>query len=233
MRAADLDLIFVPERQIPDDSHWQARWSAKLSSARFVGEPVTPEEIAEAAKSATKPISSSPIRPARWRWRRLRPTSPVSTCAALLVAPPSRAGAIRWSTVAGARRREPGCRSRACWWRAAPTLAPFEESTALAADWGADLHRRGRGRTHRRGQRPRPLAGGSAARCRPVQADLTLRRSRGAAALAAVRGGIRRPGGRRSSLSSLPQAAAEGSIRRPIRRFARRSCAAGIRDRRR
>ncbi len=141
MRAADLDLIFVPERQIPDDSHWQARWSAKLSSARFVGEPVTPEEIAEAAKSATKPIFFIAYSAGAVALAQAAPDlAGLDVRGAFLVAPPSRGGRDtlehgRWGATPRARLPFPSVLVAS---RTDP-LAPFEESTALAADWGADL----------------------------------------------------------------------------------------------
>jgi uncharacterized protein len=141
MRTADLDLLFVPESGIPDARHWQARWSAKLSSARFVADPLAPGEIAEAARAATRPIffiaySTGAIALAE----AVPDLAPYDVRGAFLVAPPSEAAlatmdAGRWSRFPRARLPFPSAlvASRTDPW------APYDDSVAIAADWGSEL----------------------------------------------------------------------------------------------
>jgi predicted alpha/beta hydrolase family esterase len=141
MRASDLDLLFVPEHGVPDEGHWQARWSAKLSSARFVADPLTPGDIVEAARAATRPIffiahSAGAVA--------LALAAPdlrgFDVRGALLVAPPSDAAlatldAGRWGKAPRERLPFPSVMvvSRTDPW------ASYDESAALAADWGSEL----------------------------------------------------------------------------------------------
>jgi predicted alpha/beta hydrolase family esterase len=57
MRAADLDLIFVPETGPVSPEHWISRWSAKLSTARLInaGEPQETRRRLVAAARPSRP----------------------------------------------------------------------------------------------------------------------------------------------------------------------------------
>lgn len=141
MRAADLDLLFVPERGVPDAGHWQARWSAKLSSAQFVADPLTLGDIVEAARSATRPVFFIAHSTGAVALAHAAPDlRGLDVRGALLVAPPSDAAlatveAGRWDKAPRARLPFPSVvvASRTDPW------ASYEESAALAADWGAEL----------------------------------------------------------------------------------------------
>ncbi len=144
MRASELDLILVPENGRPEPGHWQARWSQKLSSARFAvaeGEALSAEGLVFEARLATKPIffiahSLGAIALAK----AASELQGLDVRGAFLVAPPS---ARALETLEGGR-----------WAGLLPTRFPFEttlvasrtdpwaayeESEALAADWGASL----------------------------------------------------------------------------------------------
>jgi hypothetical protein len=144
MRAADLDLIFVPEKGLPDPSHWQARWSQKLSSARFSvseDEALSAEGLVFAARRAAKPIFFIAYSLGAIALAKAAPElKGLDVRGAFLVAPPAgralqtldggRWTALGWEklpfeTVLVASRTDPWAR--------------FEESEALAADWGATL----------------------------------------------------------------------------------------------
>ncbi len=141
MRAADLDLIFIPEKGIPDPNHWQARWSAKLSSARFVGELLAPDEIVEAARKATRPIYFIAYSVGAIALAQAAPDlREFDVRGAFLVAPPAPAALAifdrgRWGETPHARLPFPSAlvASRTDPW------ARYEESATLAADWGSDL----------------------------------------------------------------------------------------------
>ncbi|MGO9743580.1 MAG: RBBP9/YdeN family alpha/beta hydrolase [Roseiarcus sp.] len=144
MRAADLELIFVPEPGRPDPGHWLWRWSARLSSARFAEEfldSAEPDAVAASAARASKPIffiahslGAVAVAKAAPKMRDL------DIRGAFLVAPPAPAAlatleARRW----GAPPRERlGFSSVLVASRTDP-WAPFAESEALALDWGAAL----------------------------------------------------------------------------------------------
>jgi predicted alpha/beta hydrolase family esterase len=144
MRAADLDLIFVPENGLPEPSHWLARWSAKLSSARFAfsdGEAASAEGLVFTAQRAAKPIFFIAYSLGALALAKAAPElKALDVRGAFLVAPPS-AGALetldggRWLAIT--REKLPFesvmVASRTDPW------ARYEESEALAADWGASL----------------------------------------------------------------------------------------------
>ena len=144
MRAADLDLIFIPEKGLPEPSHWLARWGQKLSSARFAvaeGEALSAEGLVFMAQRAAKPIFFIAYSLGAVALAKAAPElKALDVRGAILVAPPSpRAletldggrwtGAAReklpFETVLVASRTDPWAR--------------YEESEALAADWGANL----------------------------------------------------------------------------------------------
>jgi len=144
MRASDFDLIFVPERGIPEPGHWLARWSAKLSSARYAvaeGESLSAEGLVFTANLAAKPIFFIAYSLGAVALVKAAPAlAALDVRGAFLVAPPS-ARALdtldsgRWNGVS--RERLPFesvlVASRTDPW------ARYEESEALAADWGANL----------------------------------------------------------------------------------------------
>lgn len=136
MRAADLDLLFVPEPGGPAADHWQRRWSAKLSTARFLDEGVALAEAVRAAKRPTFLIAYSLGAVA------VAEAAPslegLDVRGAFLVAPPTdgalaslqpgralRRARLPFSSVFVASRTDP--------W------APFDQSHALAADWGSQF----------------------------------------------------------------------------------------------
>jgi len=144
MRAADLDLIFVPEAGIPEPGHWLARWRQKLSSARFSiaeGEALSAEGLAFEARLARKPIVFIAYSLGAVAVAKAAPElDGLDVRGAFLVAPPAgRALATleggRWAAVA--RKKLPFetvlVASRTDPW------ASFEDSEALAADWGSSL----------------------------------------------------------------------------------------------
>jgi len=144
MRAADLDLIFVPESGKPGLDHWQARWAAKLSSARFLGRGEgehAAAAVARAAAAARKPIYFIAHSTGALAVVQAAPLlSRLDVRGALLVAPPDSAA---WATLDGGtwgevpRERLPFpaivIASRTDPW------ASYEESQALAQSWGAEL----------------------------------------------------------------------------------------------
>lgn len=141
MRAADLDLIFVPDPGARDTDHWQNRWSAKLSTARFVDELYTPEDIVEAARAATRPIFFVAYSLGAISFAKAAlDLGALDVRGAFLVAPPGQTALnsidrglwgqtpramLPFASALVASRTDP--------W------ATFEESAALAADWGAEL----------------------------------------------------------------------------------------------
>ena len=140
MRASDLDLIFVPEAELPDAGHWQTRWVAKLSSARFVMRGDV-EAIVEAARQAKKPIffiahSTGAIAVAQ----AAEQLKDFDVRGAFFVAPPAAAalttlqdgrfgalptGPLPFPSVVVASRTDP--------W------ASYREVEDIALDWGADI----------------------------------------------------------------------------------------------
>ena len=144
MRAADLDLIFVPELGLPEAGHWQARWSARLSSARFVEvfeAGAAAAAVAIGASRATKPIFFIAYSAGAIAVAKAAPSMRgFDVRGAFLVAPPAAAALAtldggQWGEVP--RERLPFAAalvaSRTDPW------ASYEESQALARDWGADL----------------------------------------------------------------------------------------------
>jgi predicted alpha/beta hydrolase family esterase len=141
MRAADLDLIFVPEPGLRDDDHWQTRWSAKLSSARFVGDIFSADDIVETARRATRPIFFIAYSLGAIQLAKAAPDlAGLDVRGAFLVAPPAQdvldtlddglwgstpRTALPFPSALVASRSDP--------W------ATYEESAALAVDWGAAL----------------------------------------------------------------------------------------------
>ena len=141
MRATDLDLIFVPEPGLRDDDHWQTRWSAKLSSARFVGEVYTPDDIVETARRATRPIVFIAYSLGAIQLVKATPDlAGLDVRGAFLVAPPAQAALDTidegaWGPTPRATLPFPSVliASRTDPW------ATYEESAALALDWGSTL----------------------------------------------------------------------------------------------
>jgi predicted alpha/beta hydrolase family esterase len=62
MRASELDLIFAPDRGVLASDHWQARWSAKLSTARFLELDRGNDDL-EAWIAAVSRAASEAVRP--------------------------------------------------------------------------------------------------------------------------------------------------------------------------
>ncbi len=137
MRAADFDLIFVPDPAKGGENYWPSRWMGKLSTARVVA----PDEIVAAARDATRPIlfighSLGAIAIAR----AAAELAGADVRGAFLVAPPDGAalsdregdGAaeiprapLPWPSVMVASRTDP--------------TAAFDHSEALAGDWGSEF----------------------------------------------------------------------------------------------
>ena len=144
MRAADLDLIFAPEGLKPESEHWQSRWAAKLSSARFVerGEDeVATAAVARAAAAARKPIFFIAHSTGAIAIVQAAPMLvDLDVRGALLVAPPDPAALATldggtWGEIPRTRLPFPAIvvASRTDPW------ARYEESQALALSWGAEL----------------------------------------------------------------------------------------------
>jgi len=144
MRAADLDLIFVPEKGLPDSSHWLARWAQKLSSARFAvgeGEVLSSEGLVFAASHAAKPIFFIAYSLGAIALVKAAPELKTHDVrGAFLVAPPAERALEtldggRWTELSRGKLPFPAAlvASRTDPW------ARYDESEALAADWGATL----------------------------------------------------------------------------------------------
>ena len=144
MRAAELDLIFVPESGSLSPEHWQARWRAKLSSARLIetGEGVVnASAVVEAASRARLPIffiahSTGAIAVAQAAAQ----LSAFDVRGAFLVAPPSQAALAtldggRWGDIPRSPLPWPSLLVAS---GADPWATP-DQSRALAADWGAQF----------------------------------------------------------------------------------------------
>lgn len=144
MRAADLDLLFVPEGALPRPDHWQARWSQRLSTARFVETEsrAVPDDLLAAVRAARRPVFFIAYSTGAILVAQAAPLlDGLDVRGALLVAPPSDA------TLATLNRglwAGPAPRARLPW----PSLvaasrtdpwASLTESQALAQDWGADF----------------------------------------------------------------------------------------------
>jgi uncharacterized protein len=144
MRASEFDILFVPDRGGLTADHWQSRWGARLSSARFVEAPegaIGPAQIIEAAVLARRPVlfiahSRGAIAVAQ----AAGDLRPFDVRGAFLVAPPSEKVLVgldegRWGMIPRDRLPWPAmlAASRTDPW------APFEDSRALAESWGAEF----------------------------------------------------------------------------------------------
>jgi predicted alpha/beta hydrolase family esterase len=144
MRASEFDILFVPDRGGVAADHWQSRWGARLSSARFVETReggISPRAVLESAALARRPVlfiahSRGAIAVAQ----AAADLRAFDVRGAFLVAPPSEkvlAGLDegRWAPVPRERLPWPSmlAASRTDPW------APFEESRALAESWGAEF----------------------------------------------------------------------------------------------
>jgi uncharacterized protein len=144
MRASEFDILFVPDRRDLGADHWQSRWRARLSSARFLeaGEgPIRAAALVEAATLARRPIlfiahSRGAIAVAE----AARDLRAFDVRGAFLVAPPSEKVLQslddgRWPPIPRERLPWPSmlAASRTDSW------APFEESRALAESWGSEF----------------------------------------------------------------------------------------------
>ncbi len=144
MRAADLDLLFIPEAGPLSPDHWIARWSAKLSTARLVAalDPkATPAEIVATARLSARPLllighSTGAVAAAL----AADALTAQDVRGAFLVAPPAQD--ILMTLDDGAWPRAP--LARLPW----PTIlvgsrtdpwASLRQSQALASDWGAEF----------------------------------------------------------------------------------------------
>jgi len=146
MRASELDLLFAPDLGGAADDHWQARWTAKLSTARSIELDSGVEDheawiaaVARAASAARRPVgfiahSVGALAVAHAASR----LSGVDVRGAFLVAPPSDAtlgtivanpwpatprNRLPWPSVLIASRNDP--------W------ASLEHSRELAEAWGS------------------------------------------------------------------------------------------------
>lgn len=143
MRAAELDLLFVPESGLPGPDHWQARWSQRLSSARFV-EPegrATPGSLLAAVRAATRPVFFIAHSIGAIRVAQAAPQlAGLDVRGAFLVAPPAdEALATLDGGVWGTSPRRPlPWRSLVVASRTDP-WATLSQSQRLAQDWGADF----------------------------------------------------------------------------------------------
>ena len=144
MRASELDILFVPDQGGVGADHWQRRWGARLSSARFVetGEGgVSPAAVVAAAALARRPaIFIAHSRGAIAVAQAVEDLRRFDVRGAFLVAPPSEkvlAGLDdgRWAPIPRERLPWPSMltASRTDPW------APFEDSRALAESWGAEF----------------------------------------------------------------------------------------------
>jgi predicted alpha/beta hydrolase family esterase len=142
MRAADFDLIFVPDPLGDSSDYWQTRWRAKLSTARAVvaaaGAP-TAAEVTRAAAGAKLPIlfighsvgaiaiahAAGDLASADVRGAFLVAPLDGETYVALHGGGPIPRARLPWPSVLVASRTDP--------------RASFEHSQALAADWGAEF----------------------------------------------------------------------------------------------
>jgi len=144
MRASEFDILFVPDHGGLPADHWQNRWSARLSSARFVdaGEgPIPPAALVEAAALARRPIlfiahSRGAIAVAQ----AARDLRAFDVRGAFLVAPPSEKVLAslddgRWPPI----RRENLPWPSLMLASSSDPWAPFEESRALAESWGSEF----------------------------------------------------------------------------------------------
>jgi predicted alpha/beta hydrolase family esterase len=144
MRAADLDLIFVPESGLPDARHWLSRWSQKLSSARFAvseGEALSAQGLVFEAQRSTKPIFFIAYSLGAIALAKAAPElKALDVRGAFLVAAPTEPALQtleggRWTPMAREKLPFPSAlvASRTDPW------ASYEASEALATDWGATL----------------------------------------------------------------------------------------------
>ena len=142
MRAADLDLIFVAEGGLPEPDHWLTRWSARLSSARFVaptGDDAQADAVVRNAAEAKKPIffvahSTGVDLGGQGRAGHAF----ASMCAARFSSRlPPRPRWRRSTAAAGARFRGQDCPSPASSWRAEPTHGRASRTLRRSPQTGA------------------------------------------------------------------------------------------------
>jgi predicted alpha/beta hydrolase family esterase len=146
MRANELDLLLAPDLDGPSGDHWQARWGAKLSTARAIGVAAGEDDpeawidaVTRAASAAARPVvfiahSAGALAVALAAPRLSR----ADVRGAFLVAPPSdEALAALTAKPWPATPRAPlPWRSLLVASRADP-LATLEYSRALAEAWGS------------------------------------------------------------------------------------------------
>ncbi len=146
MRAADLDLLFVPDLGSLADDHWQNRWRERLSTARSVGSmrdhdlEASIAAIVDGANRATRPIFFVAHSVGALAVAHAAPQmAGLDVRGALLAAPPSDESLatligysrpsprapLRWPSLLIASRTDP--------W------ATIEQSRALAQSWGAEF----------------------------------------------------------------------------------------------
>ena len=172
MRASELDLLFAPDLSGAPSDHWQARWAARLSTARSIAFAPGVEDydawveaVARSASSAGRPIvfiahsvGALAVSHAASRLGSL------DVRGAFLVAPPSDAALLTivaepWPATPRARLPWPSLlvASRTDPWASAELFA------RTRGGLGLHVRRCGRSGAHRRRERPWPLARRAAA----------------------------------------------------------------------
>jgi len=148
MRASDLDLIFAPDLGSAAPDHWQARWAAKLSTARWLDlDPQARDReawvaaITRSAGNASRPVvfiahSVGALALAHAAEALAR----ADVRGAFLVAPPSDATLATLT----AKPWPPTPRARLPWpsvlvASGADPWSPLDHSRGLAKDWGSSF----------------------------------------------------------------------------------------------
>lgn len=148
MRASELDLIFAPDLGGAAPDHWQARWAAKLSTARWLDLDASADDreawigaFARAASSARRPVVFIAHSVGALALAHAAPSlADADVRGALLVAPPSDAAlatltAKPWPATPLARLPWPSVLVAS---GADPWAAP-DHSRALAQAWGSEF----------------------------------------------------------------------------------------------